>query len=142
MPWVRLTAERRMKSRLVVVSFVALFAACQTGRSEVAARYDLCFREDYPGASDRYVEYTPVRCSEPTVKVSEPIGGEQATLEVVDVDGDRDPEIVVSSEFWCRWGFEPCLDPTRTTLKVKGTRERPEITVISEERLVPAKEFR
>jgi hypothetical protein len=116
--------------------------ACVSGKSYVEHRFDICFKEDFPGASDRHVEYTPVRCSDPSVMLAQPVGGEFATLEFKRTDTDDAAEFVVSSEFWCRWGFEPCLYPTRATFRISGDRENPAITLVSEERLTPSKEFR
>ena len=108
-----------MKLRFALLGFMVLLAGCSGGRSVVAARYDLCFREDYPGASDRYVEYTPVRCSDPNIKVADPIGGERASLEVV--AGDEYPEVIISSEFWCRSG--KVLERIQTRSRRRRPRE-------------------
>ena len=115
---------------------------CAPGGADLRAKYDLCFKEDYPGATDRYVEYTPVRCSDKTIVLGEPIGGERASLEFADTDADGVSEIVVSSQFWCRWGFEPCLNPARTIVKVSGERERPQFSIVRVENLQPSPEFR
>lgn len=126
--------NRRFKNRFWLPVLLVSLAACSRSGADLQAKYDICFKEDNPGATNRYVEFTPVRCSDKTVALGEPIGGEFARLEFADVDADGVSEIVVSSEFWCRWGFEPCLSPTRTTVKVKPA-EPPIFVVIGDEKL-------
>jgi hypothetical protein len=121
-----------MKYLLLIIFSVFGLANCSSGERVLAAKYDICFKEDLPGASDRYVQYTPVRCSDKSVVLGEPVGGEYAGLEFSDTDADGVPEIVVSSESGCRWRF--CIHPTRTVVKVKPENP-PVFTVVSETEL-------
>lgn len=73
--------------------------------------HDICFRKDYPGAGDRFVTYTPVRCSNSSIVLGDAVGAEYATLTFKDIDSDRISEYIVSSKFWCENGLEPCADP-------------------------------
>ena len=130
------------KNRWLILWFFVLSASCATGGSALRAKYDVCFTEDTPGATSRYVEYTPVRCSDQRVKLGEPIGGERASLEFEDTDNDGTPEIIVSSQFWCRWGFEPCIAPTRTVVKVSGEPDAPQFTVVRVDVFPPSDELR
>ena len=130
--------NRRLSLWLLFVSLTN----CTTGGADLRAKYDICFKEDTPGANSRYVTYTPVRCSDKRVVLGEPIGGELASLEFEDTDADGVSEIIVSSEFWCRWGFTPCVGPRRTTVKVSGAPDSPEFTVVRVEIFTPSPEFR
>jgi hypothetical protein len=125
-----------------LVLFVCL-SGCSTGGADLRAKYDICFLEDYPGATDRVVAFVPVRCSDKSIVLGAPIDGERATLDFADEDGDGVSEIIVaSSKFWCRWGFESCIGPTRTVVKVSGERAAPVFTVLRAEKLEPAAEFK
>lgn len=125
-----------------IILIVWLLANCSPGGGgrDLSVRYDICFKQDEPGANNRYVEYTPVRCSDKSIVLGKPIGGEFARLEFADTDADGVSEIIVSSEFWCRWGFEPCLHPTRTIIKVIPGNP-PGFTVAGEENLPVSPEF-
>jgi len=94
-------------------------ASCLIQQTNPFSKYDICFDRDQPGATDRHVTYTPVKCSDPTVVLGQTMGGEYAILSFYDVDADSFPEYVISSEFWCRWGFEPCVHPTYTAVRVQ-----------------------
>ena len=113
----------------LVILLVWLAANCSAGGAVLRFNHDICFKEDTPGANDRYVEYTPVRCSDKSKVLGEPFGGEYASLEFEDTDADGVPEIIVSSEFRCR--FRYCLDPRRTVIKVKPG-DQPEFIVVKE----------
>ena len=133
------------KNRRLGLWFFVLFvlsANCASGDADLRAKYDICFIKDYPGASNRYVEYKPVRCTDKSVVLGAPVGGEFASLDFEDTDADGVSEIVVSSEFWCRWGFEPCIAPTRTIVKVSGEPNSPLFTVLRVDELPAASEFR
>jgi hypothetical protein len=134
-----------MKTRTnlrLILCFFLLSTGCPAGGADLRAKYDVCFKEDAPGANDRYVEFTPVRCSDERVKLGAPVGGERAVLEFEDTDADGTPEIVVSSLFRCRWSFEPCLNPTRTIVKVSGSPDAPQFSVVRVEMFPPHPEFR
>jgi hypothetical protein len=123
--------------------FVCLASCSMSGGADLRAKYDVCFIQDYPGATGRVVAYTPVRCSDKKVVLGEPIDGEFASLEFEDTDADGVSEIVVaSSEFRCRWSGEGCAGPTRTIVKVSGERNAPVFTVVSVEKLEPSAEFK
>lgn len=133
---------RFIKVFLSLVLFVCS-NGCSTGGADLRAKYDVCFLEDYPGATRRVVAFVPVRCADESIVLGAPIDGERATLDFADTDGDGVSEIIVaSSEFWCRWGFEPCIGPTRTVVKVSGERDAPVFTVLRIEKLEPAPEFK
>ncbi|HEX8735512.1 MAG TPA: hypothetical protein VF721_09330 [Pyrinomonadaceae bacterium] len=136
-----------MKNRFAVLIFLLWLSSgaaanCSSGgRDSSLRRYDICFKRDEPGANNRYVEYTPVKCSDESVRLGEAIGGELAGIEFVDTDADGVSEIIVSSGSACRWSFEPCLNPTRTVVKVEP-KNPPVFTIISQENLEPSPEFK
>lgn len=130
---------RRFGNYFLGLALLVSLSGCSRAGADLRAKYDLCFKEDNPGATERYVEFTPVRCSDRNIILGEPIGGEHASLEFADTDADGTSEIVVSSETGCRWTFEPCIAPTRTIVKVTGAAS-PVFTVVSSESL-PGGEF-
>ena len=111
--------KKRYLLILVLGALLLNLLRCSKTSSNPFAQYDICFERDLPGASDRHVTYQPVRCSNPTIVLEDEIGAEYATLTFSDVNGDGIPEYIISSEFWCKWGFEPCLYPLRIVVQVK-----------------------
>ena len=116
--WRQYLKKRYLSILLLGALFVSLFH-CSKINSNPFAKYDICFERDLPGASDRHVTYKPVSCSDPTLALGDEIGGEFATLTFSDVDENGTPEYIISSEFWCKWGLEPCLYPSRTVVQVE-----------------------
>lgn len=96
---------------------------------------DICFTEDLPGATSRFIAYTPVRCSDETRRIGPELGADYATLDFEDVDGDGTPEVIVaSSRFRCEYGLEPCYDAWRLVAKVCPSCE-PIFTLIEQRHL-------
>lgn len=113
--------RRRLAGTAVLAGGVA-FALATLGAFERTAPspwadQDLCFARDTPGASGRYVSYTPVSCADPSRRLAEEIGADLGTLSFRDVDGDGSPEMIVeSSAFRCR--FSLCYEALRVVAKV------------------------
>ncbi|MFC4309099.1 hypothetical protein ACFPN2_08415 [Steroidobacter flavus] len=80
---------------------------------------DICFTQDWPGATSRYVEYSFVTCSEPHVLLGERVGADQAVLSFSDLDRDGHPEAVIeSSPYKCKFGGLRCYGAERFVLKI------------------------
>lgn len=80
---------------------------------------DICFVEGHPGATKRYVTYTPVLCSQPSKVIGPRLGADLGELSFEDVNGDNvDDAIVESSATRCRFGFEDCRDAQRVVGRV------------------------
>lgn len=116
--WFRAFKKRYLFVFVFGISCLSLYK-CTLEKSNPFAKYDICFKQGSPGATDRHVTYTPVRCSDPNIVLGYDYGGEYATLSFKDVDNDRVSEIIISSEFWCTYGLELCVYPARTTIKIK-----------------------
>lgn len=95
----------------------------------------ICFTQDWPGATSRYVEYSFVTCSEPHTLLGETVGADQAVLSFVDLDRDGQPEAVVeSSRYKCKFGGLGCYGAERIILKICPACE-PKVRVVSRELL-------
>lgn len=96
---------------------------------------DICFTQEWPGATSRYVEYSFVTCSKPRKRIGEPIGADQAVLSFTDVDLDGYPEAVVaSSPYKCKFGGLGCYGAERIVLKICPACE-PSVRVMRREPL-------
>ncbi len=96
--------------------------------------YDICFKADCPGATDRFTTYTPVRCSDKNVVLGESIGADHGKIHFEDIDEDGFCEVIVeSSVHRCRISAD-CYDAYRIVLKVH-LKDPPEFEIISEELL-------
>jgi hypothetical protein len=96
---------------------------------------DICFRQDWPGSTSRYVEFTFVSCASPHVPLADPIGADQETLSFEDVDRDGQAEAVVESSWYkCKFGGLGCYGAYRTVLRICRDCDEP-IVVVSERNL-------
>lgn len=83
---------------------------------------DVCFARSTPGATSRFIQYTPIACKDASIKIGEEIGADYAKLRFEDVDKDGIPEAIVeSSSFRCRYGAGPCYDAYRIVMKICTT---------------------
>ena len=99
------------------------------------ASQDICFSQDRPGATSRYVEYAFRTCSSPHEVLAEPVGADQAGLTFEDVDDDGRPEAIVESSWYkCRFGQLGCFDAARFVLRICPECAR-KVTVLSNRRL-------
>lgn len=95
----------------------------------------ICFTQEWPGATSRYVEYSFVACSDPHTLLAQPVGADQAVLSFMDLDRDGHPEAVVeSSRYKCKFGGLGCYGAERIVLKICPECE-PKVRVTSRERL-------
>lgn len=103
----------------VLVFWLALVGAFQVQPRSPFERDDICFKEEQPGATGRYILYVPVRCSDESQQLAPGFGADYATLDFEDVDRDGTPEaIVASSRFRCSFGTGSCYDAWRIVVKV------------------------
>ncbi|WP_437762450.1 hypothetical protein WMF27_46280 [Sorangium sp. So ce281] len=80
---------------------------------------DICFVEERLGAAQRFTAFTPVRCSDESVKIGDSFGADYASLDFEDVDDDGRPEAIISSSsFRCKYGPGPCYDAWRIVVRV------------------------
>lgn len=75
--------------------------------------------EDYPGATDRYVTYTPVLKSNHSIKVGPTVGADFAKLRFKDLDKDGVKEAIVETEIL--FDFNEYRFPQRYVLKYLKT---------------------
>lgn len=59
------------------------------------AQADICFREEHPGATERFTEYVPGRCSDRSQALAAGFGADHAQLSFADTDGDHRREVTV-----------------------------------------------
>lgn len=91
---------------------------------------NICFSEDVPGATERFVQYTAVSCSNPRRVLAEPVGADFASLSFEDIDGDGKPEAIIeSSPYKCKYTGTGCYDAYRIVLKICPSCSKP-ITII------------
>lgn len=107
----------------ILVSFFIFFLAIkgvfETDPESPYQANDLCFKRDYPGATERYTTFTPIKCSQPNISLGSPIGADHAVLSFVDIDRDSNPEMIIqSSSFRCHYSAMPCYDAWRYVVKV------------------------
>lgn len=87
---------------------------------------NICFSEDFPGATGRFVEYTAVSCSNPQLVLAEPVGADFASLSFEDVDGDEKPEAIIESSLYkCKFSGTGCYEAYRIVLKICPTCVEP-----------------
>jgi len=108
-----------------VVTTSVLFLLKGMGALDVMANSpyeanDICFIEERLGATQRFTSYTPVRCSDKSVKIGPTFGADYATLGFEDVDGDGLSEAIISSSpFRCKYGNAPCYDAWRIVVRIQ-----------------------
>lgn len=116
----------------IFVFFITVKGFFDTDPASPYQADDLCFRRDYPGATERYTALTPVKCSQPDISLGSAIGADHGVLSFSDIDRDNQPEMIVqSSSFRCRYGAMPCYDAWRYVVKVCPTCS-PILTVIEQ----------
>lgn len=99
--------------------FLSAAGVCGVEARNPYAKDGVCFARSLPGATSRFVAFTPVSCVDSGRAVGDAVGADYATLRFKDVDGDGRPEAIVeSSAFRCRWGAAPCYDAYRIVLRV------------------------
>lgn len=96
---------------------------------------DICFIQNQPGATSRYVEYSFMTCSEPHLFLGEPVGADQAVLTFPDLEGDGHPEAVIeSSHYKCKYGGLGCYGAERIVLEICPACD-PKVRVVKREPL-------
>jgi len=99
--------------------FLSAVGACEVQAGNPYEKDGICFARSLPGATSRFVAFTPVSCIDSARAMGEAVGADYGTLRFEDVDGDGRPEAVIeSSAFRCRWGVAPCYDAYRIVLRV------------------------
>ncbi|MCB2410592.1 hypothetical protein [Hymenobacter lucidus] len=88
-----------LKRSLWMGSIVAVVAAGFYGTAKFRNPYtEVEWLEDMPGATDRYVTFTPVLRSNPKVKLGPAVGADYAKLYFEDVDNDGSKEAIIETD--------------------------------------------
>ena len=120
--------DQRAKRPLLPAAAAAIVAGCSPGIDADWQAADVCFVEDRPGATSRYVTFAPVRCSDSAVAVGDPVGADYGGLRYEDLDDDGTAEAVIESSSWrCRFGAAPCYDAYRIVLKLSAGPGAPRV---------------
>ncbi|MEO6452774.1 MAG: hypothetical protein ABIN97_01815 [Ginsengibacter sp.] len=75
--------------------------------------------KDYPGATERYIEYTPVLKADRRIKLGPGLGADYATLRFKDINNDGVKEAIIETEILIDWG--EFRSPERHVLQYKKT---------------------
>jgi len=119
---------------LISISFIFIAYYLYAENTNPYKDYDICFIRDCPRATSRLITYTPVRCSDKSIILGEPIGTDYANIIFKDIDGDNLPEIIVEPSKWRCCISANCYDARRIILKVI-LNSPPKFKIISVERL-------
>ena len=93
---------------------------------------DVEWVEDAPGATDRYIEYTPVLKVDHRVKLGPTVGADYATLRFKDINKDGVKEAIIETEVLIDWG--DFRSPARHVLQYKKSATgRPHFVLIKSE---------
>jgi hypothetical protein len=65
---------------------------------------DVQWIEDYPGATERYVTYTPVLKADNSIKLGPTVGADYAKLRFIDINNDGTKEVIIETEILFDWG--------------------------------------
>lgn len=85
---------------------------------------DVYWIEEYPGATERYIQYTPVSDKDRSVEIGPPIGADYGRLRFEDMDNDGVKEAVIETKVY--FDFGDFYSPSRHILKfVKDSAGRP-----------------
>jgi len=88
--------------------------------------------KDYPGATDRYIEYTPVLRSDTSIQLGPTVGADFATLRFKDLDHDGIKETIIETELLI--DFKEFRSPERHVLrKEMDFNGNPKFTLVSSE---------
>ena len=91
---------------------------------------NICFKRDFPGATARHVQFTPVQCKAPQEPLGDPVGADLASLSFKDLDNDGLPEAIVESSFYrCKFGGKGCYEAYRVVMKVCPDCEKQVVVV-------------
>lgn len=106
------------KKRLIPLSLISLTGVIYfyhwLALQNPLQKYDICFKENYLGASGRLTEIVPVKCSNPTVAFDSPdVAVDYGQLSFADVDGDGISEYIVQPS-----SFDCFLDNCFTVCKI------------------------
>lgn len=81
--------------------------------------FNLCFLKDTPGATDRYITFTPYLCNDPQkTPIGEAIGDDWAELSLSDVDSDGTPEIIIQPSAEYKFSGA-CASPRKSIWKIQ-----------------------
>ncbi|MBB6370908.1 hypothetical protein [Chryseobacterium shigense] len=77
--------------------------------------YEVLWISDAPGASERFVTFTPVLKSNPSIKLGETVGADHAKLYFEDVDSDGEKEAIIETKTFLN--FDDMTTPEKHILK-------------------------
>lgn len=75
--------------------------------------------KDYPGATERYIEFTPVLKADKRIKLGPAVGADYGKLQFKDINNDGIKEAIIETELLVDWG--EFYDPERHVLQYQKT---------------------
>ncbi|MFN8237276.1 MAG: hypothetical protein U0T77_03825 [Chitinophagales bacterium] len=93
---------------------------------------NVLWKEDYPGATERYVEYTPYLKSNPKIKIGPTLGADLGKLRFEDIDKDGVKEAIIETQKG--FSLETSITPERHILKFgKDKHGNPKFVLLKSE---------
>jgi hypothetical protein len=123
----------KLTSRIKLVALIAILvlAAILSFVEKRAPFDDIEFIEEYPGAGDRFVLFTPVLRSNPKVLVGKPVGADYGVIHFRDCDRDGINEAVIETEG--NYFGEYSASVRHVYKYVKGSSGVPQVKLVSTE---------
>jgi len=109
---------KALRRLIIVAAFLVLLVAylVLSRRNQPSPYPDIVFIEDLPGATDRYVSFTPVLKDDPSVKVGPVVGADYGRIHFEDVDKDGIKEAIIETQLPLI-DFGEFYSDTRTVLR-------------------------
>lgn len=106
-------------SILGILSLSVFFWIKNDSLQRLKTEFNLCFLKDTPGATDRYITFTPYLCNDPQKNpIGEAIGEDWAELSLLDVDSDGTPEIIIQPSTESQFSGV-CVSPRKSVWKIQ-----------------------
>lgn len=94
---------------------------------------DVIWEKDFPGATGRYVKFTPVLKSNPKIKLGSGFGADYGVINFEDIDNDGIKETIIQTK-QPFYSFDDAITSTKIILKYnKNGNENPTFTIIEKE---------
>ena len=93
---------------------------------------NVIWKENFPGATERYVEFTPYLKSNPSVKIGPTLGADLGKLIFKDIDNDGIKEAIIETQK--TFSLETSITPEKHILKFeKDKNGNPKFTLLKSE---------
>jgi hypothetical protein len=94
---------------------------------------DVVWIKDYPGATGRYISFTPYLRSDPKIKLADGFGADYGELSFKDIDNDGIKETIIETK-QPFYSFDDSVSPTKVILKYNATKNKNPIFRMMEEK--------